>query len=286
MSEGKNFDLRIISLGAGVQSSAMYRMAALGMFDVVPDYAIFADTQNEPAWVYEQLDLLEKDHGHVIPILRPTRGDLLKDITEGIPRKDGSGVRFPSVPFWTQGQKDRPVPGRRHCTRDYKIDVVRGEIRRVLGLKPRARAKGRFLVEEWIGISTDEATRAKPSRIDWIKSRWPLLYDIPTDRQGCLDFHAERGYPLPKKSACTFCPYRSTGEYANWRDNYPELFEEACRVDDLLRNPLSVLSRGMKNPQYVWRGLQPLRELPPTEELDEKDQMDLFDNECEGMCGV
>ena len=55
MSSGK-FDLRAISLGAGVQSSAMYLMACEGEFGKLPDVAIFADTQSEPPWVYEHLD--------------------------------------------------------------------------------------------------------------------------------------------------------------------------------------------------------------------------------------
>jgi hypothetical protein len=44
----------------------------------------------------------------------------------------------------------------------------------------------------------------------------------------------------------------------------------------------------MDNPQYVWKALKPLRELPSLEELegDKANQLDLFNNECEGMCGV
>ncbi len=38
----------IISLGAGVQSSAMALMAAKGEITPMPDAAIFADTQSEP----------------------------------------------------------------------------------------------------------------------------------------------------------------------------------------------------------------------------------------------
>lgn len=41
--------LHIISLGAGVQSSAMALMATAGEIGPMPDAAIFADTQAEPA---------------------------------------------------------------------------------------------------------------------------------------------------------------------------------------------------------------------------------------------
>ena len=46
----------VISLGAGVQSSTMALMAAHGEITPMPDAAIFADTQSEPASVYRWLD--------------------------------------------------------------------------------------------------------------------------------------------------------------------------------------------------------------------------------------
>ena len=40
--------INVLSLGAGVQSSAMALMAAKGEITPMPDCAIFADTQAEP----------------------------------------------------------------------------------------------------------------------------------------------------------------------------------------------------------------------------------------------
>lgn len=284
MSEEKDFDLVSISLGAGVQSSTLYRMAALGEIPGrIPDVAIFADTQSEPRWVYEQLDSLEADHGDVIPIVRATTGDLGSDLIHG---KNSTGQRFASVPFWVESRDGAPTPTRRQCTREYKIDVVRRAIRERLGLKSGQRAAGKFRVEEWVGISLDEVTRAKPSRDSWIETRWPLLYDVPMRRSDCLEWCEKHGFPIPKKSAYTFCPYRHDVEYALWRVEEPDLFEEACRIDDAIRESGALIQRGMKNPQFVSRSLIPLRDLPPVEELDNREQIDLWDNECEGMCGV
>lgn len=63
--------LRVLSLGAGVQSSTLYLMACAGEFgEESPTVAIFADTQWEPPAVYEwlewdprkaQLDLFENE---------------------------------------------------------------------------------------------------------------------------------------------------------------------------------------------------------------------------------
>ena len=47
--------LTVISLGAYVQSSVMALMADEGVFDRVPNCAIFADTRWEPRSVYERI---------------------------------------------------------------------------------------------------------------------------------------------------------------------------------------------------------------------------------------
>ena len=52
--------IRVISLGAGVQSSTMMFLAYDGVIKNV-DAAIFADTGNEPKAVYEYLELLKKN---------------------------------------------------------------------------------------------------------------------------------------------------------------------------------------------------------------------------------
>ena len=53
--------LRILSLGAGVQSSALALMIEKGQVPMV-DAAIFADVKGEPKAVYTHLDWLEKLH--------------------------------------------------------------------------------------------------------------------------------------------------------------------------------------------------------------------------------
>ena len=50
----------VLNLGAGVQSSCLALMAAMGEVKPMPDFAVFADTQAEPKSVYDWLDWLEK----------------------------------------------------------------------------------------------------------------------------------------------------------------------------------------------------------------------------------
>lgn len=54
-AEGDSIRLRILSLGAGVQSTTLALMAAHGEIGAMPDCAIFADTGWEPKAVYEHL---------------------------------------------------------------------------------------------------------------------------------------------------------------------------------------------------------------------------------------
>ena len=60
--EGKEREptLRILSLGAGVQSSCLALMAQEGLTKHKPDYMIFADTGWEPSFVYEHVEYLKK----------------------------------------------------------------------------------------------------------------------------------------------------------------------------------------------------------------------------------
>ena len=52
--------MRILSLGAGVQSSCLALMAQEGLTKHKPDYMIFADTGWEPSFVYEHVEYLKK----------------------------------------------------------------------------------------------------------------------------------------------------------------------------------------------------------------------------------
>ena len=47
--------LRVLSLGAGVQSTTLAPMAAHGIIDPMPDCAVFADTGWKPTVVYDHL---------------------------------------------------------------------------------------------------------------------------------------------------------------------------------------------------------------------------------------
>jgi hypothetical protein len=88
--------LRVLSLGAGVQSSTLLLLSCRGELPML-DAAIFADTQYEPPAVYDHLTWLEGiARESEIPIYRVTksniRTDALRSQVRGHKSDGGYGV--------------------------------------------------------------------------------------------------------------------------------------------------------------------------------------------------
>ena len=96
--------------------------------------------------------------------------------------------------------------------------------------------------------------------------------------QGDID---RNGYKMPPKSACIGCPYHDNAQWRDMRDNRPDEWRDAVEFDKGIRNNL----HNVTMTAYVHRSLVPLNEVDLSTERD-RGQMDLFGNECEGMCGV
>ena len=267
---GVKRDLVYLSLGAGVQSSALYILSCKGDRGVQrADVAIFADTQGEPAWVYEQLDRLER--WGAIPIHRVTQGDLEADARARI---NGTRSRFAIIPAFTLSQ-GVATPVRRQCTREYKIQAIEREARRLMGYMKGQRIKHRAV--SMIGISADEASRAGISRTKWVTNSYPLL-DARLRRSDCIHIIESAGLPVPKKSACVFCPYHSNAYWRDLKENHQHEFERAVSFDEAIRD---MTKMGFMQPIYLHRSLIPLSAVDFT-----KKQGELFDEECAGVCGV
>ena len=134
-------------------------------------------------------------------------------------------------------------------------------------------------VEVWLGISTDEAHRMKPSPNDWQTNRWPLI-EARMSRGDCMQWLTRHGYPVPQRSACTFCPYRSDAEWRTLRNLDPAGFDTAVRLDTALRDQKAALGLGAD--PYLHRTMKPLGQV----DLDRAtSQRDLFGEECSGVCG-
>lgn len=269
---------RFLSLGAGVQSSTLYLMACRGEFAEVPEAAIFADTQWEPAEVYTWLDELERIGGGVIPIHRVSAGNIRKMALTKM--EGGKGYRRVSLPVFLGSQQGAEGMLFRQCTSEFKLRPIRKEVRRLLGVKVGRRVPAAVLAEQWIGISLDEALRMKDSGEKWLTNRYPLI-ERQMSRTDCLKWLAAAGFAQPAKSACLGCPYTNDARWRSMKADRPTEFADAVDFDRTIRHGLT----GVTHPAYLHRSLTPLDEVDFST-AEDRGQLNMFINECEGMCGV
>jgi hypothetical protein len=272
----------IISLGAGVQSSCMALMLAKGEITPMPDFAIFADTQDEPESVYKWLDYLKTILPFEVYIV--TRGKLSDSALKMRVTSDGRKFSTTSIPLFSHGE-DGTVGkiGYRSCTSEYKIKPIVRKLRELCAIK---RGQKTISVTQYIGISWDEWHRCKPSRDKWMQSRWPLI-EMKMNRDDCILWMNKNGYPTPPRSSCVYCPFHSDAEWLRLKNQDPEAFKEA--IDFEMKMQKAKENPKYKSIPYLHKSCKPLGEIEFNDGLD-KNQLDLFGAnhpKCEeGMCGV
>ena len=266
-----------LALGAGVQSSTLALMADQGEITPKPLAGIFADTKVEPPSVYLWLDWLEKQLS--FPVYRVSAGNLAEDALR-LRTSKNTGLQYskgmiPAFVDTPQGKGLLP----RQCTRDYKITVIQRKMRELLGVE-QVRSKVP-LIRQWMGISFDELDRMKPAMVPWIEHYYPLVEKRIT-RQDCFNWMEARGYPRPPRSACVFCPYHSDKEWLRLKTEEPEGFAFAVEWEKKYQQVASQdeVIRGIP---YLHSSLVPLEQVQFN---SNGNQLNLFVNECEGMCGV
>ncbi len=302
-AETSTIRLRALSLGAGVQSTTMALMAAHGEIGPMPDCAIFADTGWEPSAVYDHLNWLMSPSVLPFPVHIVSAGNIREQLLQA-----GQGDRWASIPAFARtvtpaGAQvpvfDEDEDGslveiasrrtstetvsvgmiRRQCTTDFKIVPIRRKVRELAGLT-RKRSPPYPVAEAWIGISTDEIVRAKPSFEAWQIKRFPMI-EKRTSRQDCLAWLQRHDCPIPPKSACIGCPFHNNRRWRHMRESDRPSWEDAVEVDRALRHGL----RGIRGEVFLHRSCVPLDEADLSTAADHG-QLDLWPNECEGMCGV
>lgn len=227
--------LRVVSYGGGVQSTALLVLAAQGYVDFptflfcnVGDDSEHPDTLayvREVAFDYAAQHGIRMEELHRVPRKGVHAGK--PETLYGRLMRDGS--RSLPIPVRMAGG----APGTRSCTADFKIRVVQ---RWVLAhgateANPCTTA---------IGISTDEYQRAT-SRIKETYERleYPLLTlewrgRVGLSRSDCMDVIRSAGLPMPRKSSCYFCPFHTAGVWAEMRRDEPDLFAKSADLEDTL----------------------------------------------------
>ena len=267
--------VHVLSYGGGTQSTALLLMALKGEINgVIPDYIIFSDTGWEPESIYKWIDkvnsyIKEKFDREIIFTSR-------SNIREDLIRAAETGSRVATIPFYTLDKNGQKGMVRRQCTGEYKIDPIKKKIRELLGYQPRQRVKE--VVHMWKGISVDEMQRMKPAFDKWIQAEHPLIEITNMDRSNCIAYVEREGLGTPAKSSCIGCPFHDNQTWLELKRNDPKAFEDACEIDDLIRNMPNLRSKCFLHKSY-----KPLREVDLNED---QFTIDDFINECEGMCGI
>ena len=298
--------MRTLSLGAGVQSTTLLLLSALGELPKL-DCAIFADTGWEPRAVYEHLDRVEREVAAPagIPVYRVSRGNLREDLLN--PDKMSMIPAFTLAPGGSRGMQGRK------CTGNYKLAPIQAKTRLLLGANATERPcrfcdGGRriapwrakrgdqtpgecsvcdgsgFLVrigqpprsryaEQWVGFSTDEITRVSGhSDTRYSRSRYPLL-ELGMSREQCIAYLRHHGWTSVAKSACIGCPYHGNKHWRQMRDETPGEFAEAVRFDEDYRT-----GPGMASERFLHISCKPLASAPiDSIQRNETVQLDLLD---------
>lgn len=280
--------MRVLNLGAGVQSTAIYLMMVDG--EIPPaDVAIFADTGDEPQAVYDHLDYLKGMSGP--RIITVSAGNLGDNLIRGV---NSTGQRHVSIPTFLSRDDDgnNDGIGRRQCTKEYKLLPIEAEIRRLLQVPRGQRIPKGIKVTQVFGLSYDEPKRVARVRDQFHGRRqwfceFPLFDEFMT-RGDCLAWLKNR---LPNihipRSACVYCPYKTDDEWLRLKKDDPRGWARAVEIDRAIRDKTSVCTRGMNAAQYLHRSCQPLElvQLKPSPP-DRQMRMSWSSMDCEGMCGV
>ena len=186
--------MKILSLGAGVNSTALLVLKSQGKVDF--DVAVFADTGGEHPETYQYIE----------QVIKPFC--ILHNIPLEIVKREGEDLYEYSLE-----RKIIPTRMFRSCTDKFKIRTLKKHV-----LRKYLEQGITFL----IGISAEEKERAKSG----CGNEYPLL-DLGIDREGCKKIIQDAGLPIPIKSGCYFCPFTSKKGWINLLKKHPDLYLKA-----------------------------------------------------------
>lgn len=228
--------LRVISFGAGVQTTALAILTAEGKVPNPATHLVFADTKGEHDATYAYI------RDHLRPWLARAGNGLVLD----------ERCREPGLYQYAYDRQMVPSINTRWCTSRFKIDVVNAWAKE----HGATRADP---VELQIGISVDEAKRARPNKRQrkYVTRRYPLL-ELGISRADCARIIAEAGLPVPPKSGCWYCPYQRKRQWVELKLHEPEKAELALALEDnaRLRNPRDLLGGYFKLRDLIGGGTQ------------------------------
>jgi hypothetical protein len=222
--------LTVLSLGAGVNSTALIVLKAQGKIDF--DFAIMAQTGDEhpktDKYITEHLTPYCKKHGIELVFVKNEKYDSLKKYCES--------------------KKIIPSQHSGSCRDKFKIRVIRKYLKKYYPLYFKN-------IEILIGFCVGEEKRRKGFKGITGNTSFPLM-ELGLTRLGCAMVIKNAGLPIPPKSGCWYCPRQSIEQWIKLYTEEPELFAKAEEFEKNGRRypeifltwdyPLEVLRRSLE----------------------------------------
>ncbi|MFF4215326.1 adenine nucleotide alpha hydrolase family protein [Streptomyces nondiastaticus] len=226
--------LRVISYGGGVQSTALLVLAATGEIDYrTLLFSNVGDDSENPAslrYIHEFAAPYARRHGLSLVHLQKVRRDgTTETLWQRLHRPDTRSIPIPV-------RMSNGAPGRRNCTADFKIKVISKWLKQHGATADHPATVG-------IGISVDEIHRANRRRSEPHEQiSYPLL-DLELRREDCARIIKDAGLPVPPKSSCFFCPFRTVGDWQRQRSDDPALFKKSQQLETVINARRAALGR-------------------------------------------
>jgi hypothetical protein len=222
----------VLAYGGGVNSTAIIGLAARQKLPLKIDVVLMALTGSEELGTDEEMGTEE----YVEKVIKPYLWmEGIKFVTVKAENKKALMQHY-------YDHKIIPTRMYRHCTDNYKIKPMRKWCNRQF-------PDGYVMI---LGIDAGESQRAKTA------DYFPLI-DMGIDRDGCKREIELAGMPIPIKSGCRCCPYKSAKDYKKMSRKEPEAFKEVVALE----------KNNMRYPEMII-STKPLEVLTHTEEGNSK----------------
>jgi hypothetical protein len=196
--------LRVLSLGAGVNSTALLVLAAQGKIGKV-DFAIMADTGGEFPETYRYIE------EHIKPLCEKY------DIPLVIERRHTNNDE--TLEQYCLRTRFCPSHQSGSCRDNFKIQVIRRYLKKNYPLAFKN-------IETLIGFCRGEERRLEGYKGLTELYSFPLM-DLGLDRLECAITIKNFGLPVPPKSGCWFCSRQSLEGWVKLFNQHPELFNRS-----------------------------------------------------------
>jgi hypothetical protein len=235
--------VKVLSYGGGLNSFAML------LYSIEqgnpPHFCVFADTgsgdqeawSNDGEWYGTYRHMVE----YAIPICAQN-GIQFKWITHQDSKVRGAD----SLLQYFEQIRIVPSNQSRYCTSSAKIERIEQWLLEAFGSSP---------IEVWVGFEGGEETRrdkdphgaktcgqaypggatSKPSRRSKPKIDRTTIFPLigaGMCRCRCELFVRDRGLPVPRKSACWFCPFSKRGDWMRLAEQMPDQFARAAGLEE------------------------------------------------------